>query len=249
MSVGVLRSGGSYTIYWSGGNRAWSWDNKTGLRLLDLGRPAVLADRGMILKRVTELGGRLDIRSPAYNNETHRIHVRGKNGDYELDYSLKLRPYQRAGRYLDFNRLKWQFSKQWLFRDMSDSVRETVHLKGVEPYAKSVEMLRSKLVPEFNLKKQKKKRIWLKHQSALNGSVDTLMSFVAANGREINRLNLTKIFPRVRIRVLGTYTTDRNVMILVGIGKKSRSHIDSIDVHGLAGLSVDKSTGNLLKRI
>ena len=249
VDISPMRSGGSYSIYWSGGDKAWSMDDMTGLRLLSLGRPAVLADRGKILASNPELGGSFRVVSPVYDNETHLIHVRGKKGDYALDYSLKLRPYRRSGKYLAFHKLKWKFTKQWVFRYAKGSIRELVHAKGSELDAKAVELLYPKFVPEFNLEEQGKKDLWLKHQSALHGQIDILMSLVTDKGAEINRLNLTRLFPNGKIKVLGTYTRDSTVFLLIGTGENSRKHVDSIDVHTLSALRVDRKTGRMLERV
>ena len=89
--------------------------------------------------------------------------------------------------------------------------------------------------------------MWVTHKSAIFGKYDLLLSLVQANGDELERFNLQKVMGGDSPpRVLGTWSTERDVLILLTAGD---SHHASVEGFCLIGLKTDPATGTLEDRI
>jgi hypothetical protein len=110
----------------------------------------------------------------------------------------------------------------------------------------SVILLEPEFINELNFVPIKKDKIWIFHKSAIYGDYDPLISFIDANGIEINKINLNDMFNNKKIHVLAAYTRKKDVLIFIGIGDTFRSKIKGFT---LFALKTNPDTGKIIEKI
>ena len=271
-----------YRIYWLSDQYAWGYSKKTGIQLLDLVKPQIIAEEKEILSRNPELGNSIKLLYEDYlvDPYTHGIHVETEEKKiYRLDPDLTAKHVTKDSLtgpvtsieitvkdnkifqkrvnsggdnksiYSDKEKYKIDpnlFQKDWIFTEVKASLGKTINKKGNTLSNDSVYLLEPQFLEELNLSPIIKNKIWIAHKSAIYGEYDSLVSFVDANGNELNRINLYEVFKNKKANVLATYTQDKEVLIFVGIGHSYR-----VDAKGfsLIALRTDPNTGQISDKI
>ena len=271
-----------YRIYWLSSRYAWGYSRKTGIQLLDLVKPELVAEEKEILSRNPELGNSIKLLYEDYMIDpyTHGIHVETKDKKiYRLDPDLTAKLvtkdsltgpvtsieitvkdnmiFQKTvnsggnnkSTYSDKKKYKVDpnlFQKDWIFGFLKASLGKNISKRGFQLSKDSVILLEPEFIDELNLEPVNKNKIWIFHKSAIYDKYDPLISFIDANGTELNRINLYDILKNKKAKVLTTYTNDKEILIFIGIGE---SHHSSIKGFTLYALKTDPNTGNITDKI
>ncbi len=142
---------------------------------------------------------------------------------------------------------RWAFAASWRFYSQPGSVGRKVGRRQTPLSKQSALFLKPRLLPELNRQQVKKDRVWICHQSALLSDFQVLISYVEADGRQLDRINLSQLFAKRPATALATFTTDGYVYVIVGCGRKPFS--GPFEVYGLEALKTDRQSGRLLARI
>ncbi len=237
-----------YRIYWSGGDKAWGYSTETGIQLLDMQKPKVLATEQDILKQ-NSIGKKIKLYSwgSAYSPQQHALYVVAANGQYyRLGYNLKATPVKKVSSEAPFVKTNLDFAKNWQFYYLRENLGAHLHIKGATCSPESKTLLEPKFISEQNTNVRKKDKVWVRHKSGLYKESDLLLSYIAANGEQLNSFNLTKMFDDPNLNVISTFTREKNSLIFIGVGDRSRTNTDGF---ALYALRVDKDSGELLGKI
>ncbi len=242
-----------FRIYWNGGVRAWAFSSRKGLRLTELPTLKILATKQEIVEMNPDLHGTLKLNpnGSVYDPLHNAMILQSAKGKlFVLDDQLHLRSVKGVpdfSAYL-YKKQIWQFKKQWRFSYVKNQNARFVHVKGTPVSKTSPALLKPYFIPEFNLKRQKKSRVWVAHQSALYKDKQILLSYLDRNGQEINRINVSKLLNNKRIiKILGIYSLKDSAYVFVGIGRVK--FWDEVLMFSLYALNVDNKTGRLIKKI
>ena len=248
-----LKAETHFRLYWNGGDRAWAFSPRKGLRLVELPTLKILATQQEILEMNPDLHGtlRLNPDGSVYDPLHNAMILQSAKGKLlVLDDQLHLRSVARIPDFSPYLYKKqiWQFKKHWRFSHVKNQNARYVHFKGTPALKTSLALLKPYFIPEFNLNRQKKSRIWVAHQSTLYKDKQTLLSYLDRNGQEINRINVSKLLNNKRIiKVLGIYSLKDSDYIFVGIGRAK--FWARVLMFSLYALNVDNKTGRLIKKI
>jgi len=205
----ILVNGSDYRFYKSDSHIAWGHSHKTGIHLLDLAKPAVLAGEREFLKRNPQLGSRIK-RYPenAYDPETNSFHVVAEDGQaYRMDVDLKASVLDQDPPRLSPKESGWTYAKDWHFYKMEHHLGRHLRKEKAECSAESVPLLEPKLIKELNRNVRQKDRVWVIHESAIFGEYDLLLSLILPNSEELARLNFQELFKKNKYpKILSTYT-------------------------------------------
>jgi hypothetical protein len=138
------------------------------------------------------------------------------------------------------------FQNDWVFWFLEANLGKKISKKKYVLSKDSVILLEPEFINELNLEPTKKDKIWIFHKSAIYGDYDPLISFIDANGIEINKINLYEIFNNKKIHVIATYTRNKDVLIFIGIGDTFRSQIKGFT---LFALKTNSDTGKIIDKI
>ena len=242
-----------FRIYWNGGVRAWAFSPRKGLRLTELPTLKILATQKEIVEMDPELHGtlRLNPNGSVYDPLHNAMILQSVKGKlFVLDDQLHLQSVARVpdfSAYL-YKKQIWRFKKHWSFTRVKNQNARFVHFKGTPVSKTSPALLKPYFIPEFNLKRQKKSRVWVVHQSTLYKNKQILLSYLDRNGQEINRINVSKLLNNKRIiKVLGVYSQKDSSFIFIGIGRAK--FWAKVLLFSLYALNVDNKTGRLIKKI
>jgi hypothetical protein len=227
-----------YNIYGPFGTLAWGINSTTGLQLLDLARPALVAGEAEILAKNPQLGKKIRFVfvDNIYDPVKHTIQAIAPDSRYfRIFPDLKavaaqryLRPYSPTPDY-------WSFS--WA----PGAERETVRYRyaSKSPQAKKVEFISPKLVKELNPKALARKKTWVKHQSSFLKGSDLLLSYVDEHGQELNRINLNQALKEKKeVMAINSFSSEGEILLFV-----SRRGLT------LSALRTDPNSGEILGKI
>ena len=271
-----------YRIYWLSGQYAWGYSRKTGIQLLDLVKPELVAEEKEILSRNPELGNSIKLLYEDYlvDPYTHGIHVETKDKKiYRLDPDLTAKHvtkdsltgpitsfeitvkdnmiFQKTvnnggnnkSTYSDKKKYKVDpnlFQKDWIFGFLKASLGKKISKRGFQLSKDSVILLEPEFIDELNLELVNKNKIWILHKSTIYDKYDPLISFIDANGTELNRINLYDILKNKKIKVLATFTQDNEILVFIGIGYSYRVNVDGFS---LMALKTNPDTGEITGEI
>jgi hypothetical protein len=231
-------------------NKAWGYSDKTGLQLLDLAKPAIIADQEEIFRLNPQLGEKISFNfyGEEYDPLTNGLHVLAEDGRvYRIDTDLKAAAVDRVPNRDAYGANVWAYRKDWDRYYLKHSLGYHVHTKGAKCSADSVTLLEPEFIAEYNPEARSKKRVWVTHKSAIFGEYDYFLSFVDGSGEELNRIDLREVFNKDKDpKVLATYTDDDEVLIFIGIGD---THAATIKGYSLTALRTDLETGQVRGRI
>gem|GEM_PF-2788439 len=238
-----------YRLYWSGGDKAWGYSRETGIQLLDMLEPQILAEEQEILKQNPELGGRIKLYpwGNAYDPQQHTLYVIAADGQYyRLDYQLKAMSVKEVSFNDSFVKKSLNFTEKWQFYPLRESLGVHLHARGDRCSPESMILLEPEFIPEQNTFAHRKNKIWVTCKSTLSEDSDLLLSYIKGNGQKISDFNLTKMFDVKYIKVLSTLTRSKDIFIFIGVGAAIRTNVDGF---ALYALKVDKGSGELIKEI
>jgi hypothetical protein len=225
-----------YDIYGPVGKIAWGISSKTGIQLLDMSKPAVIGNQKEILAKNPQLGGSFElIYGDIYDPSTNGIQVVTRNGNY-----YRINPDLSATRIKDIYMSSYNRQTYWHSEPVPGRDAETLHYRSASPgpESKPTIFISPQLVREMNWKARGKDKTWVVHYSTYIGDYDTLLSYIDKNGRELNRINLRKMFKNKYVKVLATLTRENDMFVFI-----------SVRGYTLSALRTDLNTGKILERI
>lgn len=150
-------------------------------------------------------------------------------------------------RVANFSKRGW-YEKDWSFRPAMGSLGQNLIGPGGKQNTSSTILLKPIFIEELNKSPGIKNKIWIFHKSAVHKNIEPLISYVDVNGKELNKINLNKIFNKFKVRPFAVFTREKEVMVFVTCGgiKKSQSDTPGFS---LTALRFDRSTGRYLDRI
>ncbi len=239
-----------YRLFKSNRNKVWGYSGKSGVQLLDLATPELVAGEDELLNSNPQLGKKIKLYSgdDIYDPETNGIHVVAADGQiYRLDVDLNATAVGHVPDQRSSGEERMAFAKGWHFDNLKDDLGKHLHWKKTKCSPESVSLLEPKLIKEFNKNARQKDKVWVIHKSAIFGESDPLLSFIVPNGEERVRINLQQMFEKNKApKVLGTYTKDHEVFIFVAIGESFLRYTDGFT---LTALRADRESGKLLEKI
>ncbi len=238
-------SSDDFTIYWDHGSRAWGYRKETGIKLLDLERAQVLATEAELLKNNPQLGGKisLDTHSDRFNTENNALHVKAGDGRlYRLNTDGTVTPDVES-LYRTSDKRGWEFAGNWRFDTLKNEQGYHVHSLKAPCSRESVALLKPELIQELNRDVRAKEKVWVIHRSALFDKWELLLSLMSGDGREHKRVNLSKAFSGRAVKVIGTYTDDKEVLILLASGTSRHASVEGFT---LSIMRMDRTSGDEL---
>jgi hypothetical protein len=237
-----------FYIFRASGEKAWSYYEREGIKLLDMAVPCIIANEETILAKNPSLGSlKLRFHDNVYDPSTNSLYAQAADGRmYQLKADLSATPAAYVPSDKGSNKGKWKFNHNWYFQKLKDNMGKHAHTTGTKCAPEAAILLEPELIPELNFALSTKEKVWVTHKSSIIGSYEPLISYMSGDGKEHSRINLREITGYEQVKTLYTYTKDKEVMIFVSSGK---THFD--DVHGftLIGLRTDAETGKLLDRV
>jgi hypothetical protein len=227
-----------FKIYPPSDHRAWSMSVKKGIQLLDLAQSKVIADEAELLLRNPQLGKDFRLVPGDYTHDpvTQTIHVTSLDGKlFRLNNSLMAIPAK------DVIKRPWNTpSVRWVFESVKGSQGKSLRRipSGPEQVGAQRAALLNPEIPNELEKNTQKLKIWVTHYSSINRDADPLLSYLDANGSELNTLNLREVFNNNNAEVLATLSSDNETFIFVSLGGYS-----------LSALRADPETGKIKGRI
>jgi hypothetical protein len=226
-----------YSIYGPFGARAWGINSTTGLQLLDLAKPALIADEAEILAKNPQLGKKIRFVfvDNIYDPDKHSIQAIAPDSRY-----FRITPDLKAVQIKRYSRPYSPRVKYWLFSWVPGAKRQTVrhrYASGVAT-AKSVELISPKMVGELNPQELGRKKAWVTHRSSSQKDSDLLLSYVDEHGQELIRINLSQLLKGKKVTAINTYSRKDEVLLFVS----------QYDIT-LSALRTDPNNGKILGRI
>jgi len=230
------RSARNYKIFGPFGNKAWGYVKKTGLVLLDMTKPSLIANEKDILKKNPQLGKvfRLIRGDYIYDPVTHGIQVIGQDGGYfRINSDLNTTPLKRfAYHYIPK-------AEYWTFDQDRNSAGKILRRRGAPRLnSKKAVLLGPAIIKELNKKAVANNKVWVLHYSTMFGPYDLFISYLNANGQELNKINLSKLLKDNKPKPIATLTRKNEILVFV---TKSG--------YTLTALRTDPATGKLKGRI
>jgi hypothetical protein len=238
-----------YRILQISRNFAWGFSNKTGLQLLDMQKPELVADKNDILLQNNEIGDYIKLYHDDYviDPVTKGIHIQTKEyKTYRVGTDLKIHKANERLLKKSYIYNENLFQYEWIYSFVNANTGKKIYKKGFQLSDDSVILLKSEFIDELNPKSVTKNKIWIKHKSAIYDNYDLLLSLIDTKGRELAQINLFKYFKNKKIHILGTYTQNKEVLIFIGIGK---THLADIKGFTLFALKTDPNTGKIIDKI
>jgi hypothetical protein len=218
-------------------NKAWGYGHTTGVQLLDLFAPKVLVKEKEILGRNPQLGQNLQL-VPGdyhyiYDSTTHDLHVMTPAGKfYKITPGLEALPAGNIHLQIPY------YPPHWLIERVEGSWGLAAHAKDSQLSANRAVFLSPEIVKEWDEALQAKDKAWVLHRSSLKPDADFLLSYVDANGEEISRINLSRLFKKRKAQAYRTLTREDDIFVFVTCEKFT-----------LSALHTDRQTGAIKKRI
>ncbi len=239
-----------YRFYWLSGNYAWGFSDRTGIQLLDLVKPEVVAEEKKILELNPELGNSIRFLDEdiLLDPMTHGLNVETKdNKIYRIDINLNATEIDRV--LLENNSTSTKiniFQQNWIFNNVKGTLGKNLNKKGIKLSKDCAYLLEPEFIEELNFKFQVKNKIWIFHKSAIFDKFDPLISLIDADGKELNRINLFEVFKNKKAKVLATFTQDKEILVFVSIGY---TYYAGINGFTLTALRTDPETGKMTGKI
>ena len=238
-----------YRVLQISSNFAWGYSNKTGLQLLDIQKPELVADKNDILSHNNEIGDHIKLYHDDYviDPVTKGIHIRTKEyKTYRVDTDLKAHKINERLLKKSYIHNQNLYQNEWIYSSVNASTGKKIHKKGFQLSDDSAILLKSEFIDELNPKTVTKNKVWIKHKNAIYDNYDLLLSLIDAEGRKIAQINLFKYFKNKKIHILGTYTLDTEILIFISIGN---THLADTKGFTLFGLKTDPDTGKIINKI
>lgn len=150
-------------------------------------------------------------------------------------------------RVANINQRGWS-EKGWSFKAAMGSVGKNLIGPNGKPNILSAILLEPIFIEELNMKAGFKDKIWIFHKSGIHNNIKPLMSYVDFNGKQLNRINLNKIFNKIKTRPFAVYTREKEVMVFVTCGGNKKS-IGDAPGFTLTALRLDRATGRYINKI
>jgi hypothetical protein len=229
-----------YQIFGPVDNKAWGYSRENGLALLDMVKPERLADEKDILEKNPQLGETFSPRPGdyVYDPITYSIQVIAQDGSlFRVDSNLVAAPVRN---FTSHSPGRKKTGKHWTFDQARQSAGETVREIGApSSNSKKTVLLLPEFIHELNQKAAaKSNKVWVLHFSALYGDQEPLLSYMDSQGREINRINLHKLFNDKKTKPVATLVQGNETLVF--ITKRGFT---------LTALRTDSITGKILGRI
>jgi len=232
-----------YRIFGPFGQQGWGFSYKSGLHALNLAKPAIIATERELIKQNPQLGKKIKLHQDSFlfNPFNKNLHVRGAKGELlRLAPNLKTYPIAKVPiskmnlRNIEQNRL-WS---RWQIERTAGTSGRTVHLNKTKLSSQKAILLAPKIIKEWNKVPVVNNKIWVSHYASLEKDSDFLLSYIAADGRELSQINLNKEFDSNQATVLVTLTLGDETLIFASVKR-----------YKLSALRTDSATGKILGRI
>jgi hypothetical protein len=214
LEMGNKVHGQEYTIYGPFDARAWGINSSTGLQLLDLSKPAIIAGEAEILEKNPQLGKKIRFVfvDNIYDPAKHTIQAIAPDGRY-----YRISPDLATVKIEHYSRPYSPWIKYWSFSWVPGAERKTVRHRyaGGQPLGKKVEMISPKMVEELNPEELARKKAWVTHRSSSGRDYDLLLSYVDEHGVELNHINLTRMLKGKKVMAINTYSRKDQVLLFV----------------------------------
>jgi len=239
-----------FRMFYTSGDKGWSYNRKTGLHFLDFYKPEIIADQQRILKENPQLGSSFKLYNSdyVYNPYENAVYIKGENGQlFYLNTSLKAVPVKEAAYVEPYKKNDFTYAKNWCLCDIEDNLGRHFRNKDTKLLKESVILLEPELIREINSKVTGKNKAWILHKSAIYGRFDPLISFVDEAGIELNRINLGEVFNnKKKIKVIGTYSFPDKIYVFIGAGETFRASVKGFT---LKALVTDPKSGKILEEV
>jgi hypothetical protein len=230
-----------YYVYRTTGEHAWGQCQHTSIQYLNLKKPQVIYNDELIqinpkLRQGFEVA--------PYNTidpVTHGIRIVTKDGmNFQIDPDLTLKPV-----YHNHKAPEQNIPEKWYFHTIKGNLGYKLHAENSALSKQSSLLLKPEFIEELNLKETFDSARWVSHPSALYDRGEPQISYIAADGRQLQQINLKDIINK-KAQAIYTYSTDRYVYVFVTSGKTFHANIKGFT---LVALKTDKVTGEILKKI
>lgn len=226
----------NYQIFGPFGNKAWGYVKKTGLVLIDMTKPSLIATEKDILRKNPKLGKvfRLNYGDYIYDPVAHGIQVIAQDGRYfRINPNLTTTHLKRfAYHYIPKH-------EYWTFDLDSASAGKTLRRRGApKTNSKKAVLLGPAIIKELNKKAVANNKVWVLHYSTMFGPYDLYISYMNAKGQELNRINLTKLLKDKNAKPVAILTRNKEILVFVTKGS-----------YTLTALRADPVTGKIRSRI
>jgi len=148
----------------------------------------------------------------------------------------------------------------WLITSASNDAGKIITSSNNKSHGDSTTLYKPEFIEELNTDLNSKDKIWITHRSSILDDYDQLISYLSADGTEINKINLNKYFETKKIKknnsykiinaemieVITSYTFKDNIYIFTVRGKNYPSERQDFT---LTALRTDKETGEILEQI
>lgn len=151
-------------------------------------------------------------------------------------------------RVANFKQRGW-YEKGWTFRGAIESLGQNLIGPEGKLDSKSTTLLNPVFIEELSTKPEIKNKIWIFHKSGIHNNIEPLISYVDFNGKELNRINLNKIFSKTKVRPCAIYTGEKEVMVFVTCGDNKKAYLAENLGFTLSALRFDRSAGKYIGRI
>jgi hypothetical protein len=232
---------GAYSVYWNSGGHAWGRSRHTGVQYLDLKTPRVISEGELIgLNPRLRQGFEVDA-AHTIDPVTHGLRIITNNRvPFQIDPDLKLKPVARH-----HAASVRAAPTKWHFRRPKGTLGYNLHAGDAAPSKQSALLLKPEVIEELNPQETFDRARWISHPSALYGTGEPLISYIAADGRQLEQIRLKTVINK-KARAICTYCTDRYAYVFVSSGKTLYADIKGFT---LVALKTDKVTGEVLKKI
>ena len=220
-----------YEIFEPFGAKAWAYSKRTGIALLDMAAPKIIADHKKILKLNPQLGGMVQpfYGDYFYDPVSHGMQVKSRYGQY-----FRINPDLTATALKEFAINYIPKYDYWSLDYSKEGEGKTLRHVSVSynPLVKKPLFIGPKVLKELNKKFADRKTTWLLHYSALYDEYDTLLSYMDKNGQEIKRINLSKLLKFKNAKAYASFTQDSEILVFVSKGGASLSALRADPVSG-----------------
>jgi hypothetical protein len=227
-----------YMLYGPFGTSAWGINATTGLQLLDLSKPSLIASEAEILAKNPQLGKKIRyvFVDNIYDPVKHTIQAIAPDGRY-----YRIFPDLKTEQIEHYSRPIYATPDYWLFSWVPGRERKTIRHRHASPSSqtKKAEMISPKLIEELNPEALARKKVWVKHRSSSAKDSDLLLSYVDEHGQELMHINLNKqLKEKKEVMAINTFSTKDEVLLFVSQQGLS-----------LSALRTDPNSGKILARI
>ncbi len=239
-----------YRLFRADENKAWGCSRKSGLMLIDLSQPSILAGQAQIVEKHPVLADGfkcLGYKEPV-NPDQRGLYLKTANGSlYRLMEDLSIEKVLSVP--LDnHHQLTGKTGLNWQFQSLKHSKGKHVHKIGSASAAdSSTTLLNPQIISGLNSAfstEPPHDKLWVAHQSALYGQHNLLLSYMLENGLAKHTLNTSELLEQESLTARGLYSTGKQTFIFLSIKADFRS---TPILASLYALRTDTKTGKLLE--